>query len=197
MTVDSPSDDSEVSSTQDVDPYDANLSRTFVPLTPPRMTEQEAIRQSVQEQQSNLPSTVAWPPAGETPINEFRTEGYIFCAFPTLFPTVAADFVAPRACAVIIGNNFKHLLMYEDGRFARHPCFCYLLSTPRCDGVLFRQARFMFDSALKMPSSQWKSSVTWLVVKEKPFQTVCCTMLAAYEGQGSTGSSSGVSSLPW
>ena len=125
MTVDSPSDDSEVSSTQDVDPYDANLSRTFVPLTPPRITEQEAIRQSVQEQQSNLPSTVAWPPAGETPINEFRTEGYISCAFPTLFPTVAADFVAPRACAVIIGNNFKHLLMYEDGRFARHPCFCY------------------------------------------------------------------------
>ena len=55
----------------------------------------------------------------------------------------------------------------------------------------------MFYSALKMPSSQWKSSVTWLVVKEKPFQTVCCTMLATYEGQGSTGSSSGVGSLPW
>ena len=124
IIVDSPSDDSEVSSTQDVDLYNANLSRTFVPLTPPRMTEQEAIRQSVQERQSNQPSTVAWPPAGETPINEFRTEGYISCAFPTLFPTGAADFVAPRACAVTIGNYFKHL-MYEDGRFARHPSFCY------------------------------------------------------------------------
>ena len=44
MTVESRSDDSEVSSTQDVDPYDANLSKTFVPLTPPRMTEQEAIK---------------------------------------------------------------------------------------------------------------------------------------------------------
>ena len=87
--------------------------------------EQEAIRQSVQERQSNLPSTVAWPPAGETPINEFKTEGYISCAFPTLFPTGAADFVAPRACAVTIGNYLKHLLMYEDGRFARHPRFCY------------------------------------------------------------------------
>ena len=75
------------------------------------MTEQEAIRQSVQERQSNLPSTVAWPPAGETPINEFRTEGYISYAFPTLFPTGAADFVAPRTCAVTIGNYFKHLLM--------------------------------------------------------------------------------------
>ena len=59
MTVDSPSDDSELSSTQDVDLYDANLSRTFLPLTPSRLTEQEAIRHSVQERQSNLPSTVA------------------------------------------------------------------------------------------------------------------------------------------
>ena len=91
----------------------------------PRMTKQEAIRQSVQERQSNLPSTVAWLPAGETPINGFRTEGYISCVFPTLFPTGAADFVAPRACAVTIGNYFKHLLMYEDGQFARHPRFCY------------------------------------------------------------------------
>ena len=49
MTVDSPSDDSELSSTQDVDLYDANLSRTFLPLTPSRMTEQEAIRHSVQD----------------------------------------------------------------------------------------------------------------------------------------------------
>lgn len=61
MTVDSPSDNSEVSSTQDMDPFDANLSMTFVPLTPPRMTEQEAIRQSVQERQSNLPSIVPLP----------------------------------------------------------------------------------------------------------------------------------------
>lgn len=61
MTVDSPSDNSEVSSTQDIDPFDANLSRTFVPLTPPRMTEQEAIRHSVQERQSNLPSIVPLP----------------------------------------------------------------------------------------------------------------------------------------
>ena len=47
------------------------------------------------------------------------------CAFPTLFPTGAADFVAPRPYQVTIGNYFKHLLMYEDGRFAKHPRFCY------------------------------------------------------------------------
>ena len=43
------------------------------------------------------------------------------CAFPTLFPTGAADFVAPRPRTVTIGNYFKHLMQYRDGRFAKHP----------------------------------------------------------------------------
>ena len=34
----------------------------------------------------------------------------------------AADFVAPRPLAVTVGN---YLLMYADGRFARHPHFRY------------------------------------------------------------------------
>ena len=47
------------------------------------------------------------------------------CAIPTLFPTGVADFVAPRPLAVTIGNYFKHLMLYKDGRFARHPRFRY------------------------------------------------------------------------
>ena len=38
MTVDSPPDDSEVPAPQDIDPYDADLSRTFVPVTARRLT---------------------------------------------------------------------------------------------------------------------------------------------------------------
>ena len=60
-----------------------------------------------------------------SPINDFNTEGYVLCAFPTLFPTGAADFVALWSNAVTIGNCFKHLLTYDDGRFAKHPRFCY------------------------------------------------------------------------
>ena len=44
-------------------------------------------------------------------------------AFPTLFPTGAADFLGQRCNQVTIGNYFKHLMMYEDGRFAKHPQF--------------------------------------------------------------------------
>ena len=67
-----------------------------------------------------------WPTAGAAPINEFNTEGYISCAFPTLYPTGAADLLAPRTRIVTVGNYFKHLMLYHDGRFARHPRFRYL-----------------------------------------------------------------------
>ena len=44
-------------------------------------------------------------------------------AFPTLFPTGAADFLGQHCNQVTIGNYFKHLVMYEDGHFATHPRF--------------------------------------------------------------------------
>ena len=101
--------------------------KNFYPCsTTQRLTEQETIRLSINERQPHQPHpTVPWPPSSGTPINEFNTEGYISCAFPTLFPTGAADFPAPRPNAVTIGNYFKHLLMYDDGHFARHPRFRY------------------------------------------------------------------------
>ena len=110
------------------DPYDAHLARSFVPVATRSMSEQEAVQQSVQQRQSDHPSaapasTVMWPSSGRSPINEFTTEGYFTCAFPTLFPTGAADFLGQRHNQVTIGNYFKHLMMYEDGRFAKHPRF--------------------------------------------------------------------------
>uniref|UniRef100_A0A1X7U4Y7 Helitron helicase-like domain-containing protein n=1 Tax=Amphimedon queenslandica TaxID=400682 RepID=A0A1X7U4Y7_AMPQE len=46
-------------------------------------------------------------------------------AFPTLFPTGAADFNGTRMNAITAGQYFTHLMKYDDGRFARHPCFCF------------------------------------------------------------------------
>ena len=60
---------------------------------------------------------------GGVPINEFATDGYFSCAFPTLFPTGAGDFSGQRQNQVTIGNYFKHLTMYDDNRFAKHPRF--------------------------------------------------------------------------
>ena len=129
VTIESSATDEEQHNIEGEDPYNAHLSRTFIPNTIQRLTEQETVRQSVQDRKqgrySSAPTTVLWPPAGTSPINEFTTEGYISGAFPTLFPTGAADLIAPRPRTVTIGNYFKHLMMYEDGRFARHPRFRY------------------------------------------------------------------------
>ena len=45
--------------------------------------------------------------------------------FPILFPTGKAEFLAPRLNSVTIGNYFKHLMSYNDGRFAKHCRFQY------------------------------------------------------------------------
>ena len=105
------------------DPYSAHLPQSFVPLATRSMTEQEAVHQSVQERQlspstSSSPATMMWPLLEEYPSNEFTTEGYFSCAFPTLFPTGAGDFSGQRQNQVTIGNYFKHLMMYDDNRFA-------------------------------------------------------------------------------
>ena len=102
-----------------------DLPQSFVPVAAPSMTEQEAVQQSVQQRQSSSSSHPAlmWPSIEGVPLNEFTTEGYFTRAFPTLFPTGAGDFLGQRQVQVTIGNYFKHLMQYDDGRFARHPHF--------------------------------------------------------------------------
>ena len=82
------------------------------------MTKQETVRQTVLEQQSHwqpgaTPPTMSWPPSGSTTIDEFNTEGYMSCAFPTLFPTGATDFLAPRPLAVTIGKYLDDVWRWE------------------------------------------------------------------------------------
>ena len=81
------------------DSYDDHLPQSFVPVAVPSMTEQEAVQQSVQQRQSSLCShgALMWPSVGGMPLNEFTTEGYFTCAFPTLFPTGAGDFLGQHS----------------------------------------------------------------------------------------------------
>ena len=112
-------------SLQDTD-EDAHDPESFVPIAAQKLTEIESVKKSIQEKQKSADQTaVPWPPQGDTPVNEFNTAGYMLCAFPALFPTEAGDFLAPRERVVTAGNYFKHLIRYDDGRFARHPRFRY------------------------------------------------------------------------
>ena len=89
------------------------------------MTEKDTIRKSVHHRQPTEDQVVPWLENGSVPIDEFKTEGYFSCAFPTLFPTGEADFLAPCQQSVTVGMYFKHLMMYGEGRFAKHPRFRY------------------------------------------------------------------------
>ena len=98
------------SSLQDTD-EDAHDAESFVPIAAQKLTEIEAVKKSIQERQKSADqTTVPWPHRADTPVNEFNTEGYMSCAFPTLFPTGAGDFLAPRERVVTVGNYFKHLV---------------------------------------------------------------------------------------
>ncbi len=98
----------------------------FISMAAPKLAELDTVKQTIQEKQKKMPpTTVSWPPRADAPVNVFVTEGYMSCAFPTLFPTGAGDFLAPRVRAVTVGNYFKHLMKYDDGRFATHPRFRY------------------------------------------------------------------------
>ncbi|KAJ1524609.1 hypothetical protein ONE63_011093 [Megalurothrips usitatus] len=64
-----------------------------------------------------------WPPLSKEPLNEFNTPGYICQAFPCLFPYGKADLRDNRQTKVSPSDYFKHLLRYEDNRFAQHTRF--------------------------------------------------------------------------
>ena len=134
------------------------LSSSSVPAAPHQATEREAVEQVVSGEQA-----ATWPPRGDTPLNEFHSEGYMILAFPTLFPTGAADFTASRMRPVTLGYYLKHLMMYSDGRFARHPRFRnFALNTEmRC--VHCKLVVSTSVKTLRMHAFLWMSCVTWSV----------------------------------
>ena len=114
------SDEVEVPPQQDnADPYSTHFGSTFVPLATTHQSEQQTIHQSIM-----VPPCVNWPSTVANPVNEFTTEGYISCVFPTL-SNRSSRFLAPRQHSVTIGNYFKHLMLYCDQRLAKHPRFRY------------------------------------------------------------------------
>jgi ATP-dependent DNA helicase PIF1 len=105
------------------------ISQTFVPSLLPGRSEDDAINKTLDRMQQNRSSHkdpwIDWPHIESFPINEFHTAGYMVRAFPTLFPRGTADFRSHRVKDVKPAEYFKHLLIYKDGRFARHPRWRY------------------------------------------------------------------------
>lgn len=98
------------------------VSEGFVPDVTGSRNEIDEIR----SQLDMMDDTLTMPSMRGTPINEHDTNiQYFIDAFPTLYPTGEADLRARRCHAVTTEDYFRHLLRWDDGRFARHPRFRY------------------------------------------------------------------------
>ena len=101
----------------------ADLASSFVPNAACTVTEQDSVRQSVQERQttqgSSGSSTPLWPTIMSSQLKDTSLLPYLY----TLHPTGAADFLGQRQNEITIGYYFKHLIMYYNGCFAKHPRF--------------------------------------------------------------------------
>jgi len=77
---------------------------------------------------SGLPPGLPPPSIRQTPIDEAAGNERIFAmAFPTLYPTGAADFNTPRLRKVDLRDYAHHMLRYHNGRFGRHSRWRFLV----------------------------------------------------------------------
>ncbi|KAE8740744.1 hypothetical protein FOCC_FOCC013730 [Frankliniella occidentalis] len=76
----------------------------------------------VSNQNQQVNAALNWPEMNVEPVSEF-VPGFIMSAFPCLFPYGNCDLNEAREKKVKMHEYFKHLLLYEDGRFAKHQTF--------------------------------------------------------------------------
>ncbi|XP_053405155.1 uncharacterized protein LOC123560749 [Mercenaria mercenaria] len=72
--------------------------------------------------------TIPWPTRDNNPLSEFTTQYFFTLAFPCLFPYATGDFHINRpVTCTSLANWADHLLWYEDGRFASHHYFKFVV----------------------------------------------------------------------
>lgn len=165
--------ESELGTTQrDTNP--SHFSQTFIPIHNLNTTELQRVSSAIEgsiDQSSSDNNIIRWPEVCSTPVNEFTTEGYMSRAFPTLYPTGAADFNAPRQRTVTCGNYFKHLMLYKDQRFAQHPRFRYFALNTEMRWRALQSGCIYVKQIPKMVHLQSLTFKTWLVEKALHCQT--------------------------
>ena len=102
-------------------------TQSMVPNLGITNTEVDMILRGISGRITHPPGLPA-PSIRQTPIDEAAGNERIFAmAFPTLYPTGAADFNAPRLRKVDLRDYAHHMIRYQDGRFGRHPRWRFLV----------------------------------------------------------------------
>ena len=73
-------------------------------------------------------TTIQFPYASPTPINEYDNESSLFTrAFPWLFPGGYGDFGQYRDKKLTVSDWTRNMIYYRNGRFAKDRMWCFLL----------------------------------------------------------------------
>jgi hypothetical protein len=123
------------------------VTRNFVPVVPSSNREDNAINEVIARMQAKT-TPIEWPNINSTPVNEFRTPGYITCTFPTLYSYENADLHAERIRDVKPAEYFQHLLKYKDGRFARHTRWRYFALNSQMRWKVLQEAKVYVKQSL-------------------------------------------------
>jgi hypothetical protein len=71
---------------------------------------------------------ISMPTPQATPLSEYnKSHPLLSWAFPSLYPRGRAEFVDTQPREVNYRDYVHHLLLYRDGRFARHPRWRYVV----------------------------------------------------------------------
>ena len=95
---------------------------------------------------------IPWPTTDTTPASEFTTPYFFTLAFPCLFPYGKGDFHIKRPVTCPSLHDWaEHLLWYQDGRFARHKVWKFVVHNMIMRKRALEQSRFFVDQQLGDP----------------------------------------------
>ena len=103
-------------------------------------------------QQGREQPVIPWPNTGTTPASEFTTPYFFTMAFPCLFPYGRDDFHINRLITCPTLHDWaEHLLWYQDGRFARHKVWKFVVHNMIMGKRALEQSRYFVDQQLGDP----------------------------------------------
>ena len=126
---------------------------------------EEAINQLVSEpgegeteeaaQQHAERPLIPWPTVDSAPASEFTTPYFFMMSFPCLFPYGKGDFhINRQGTCPALHDWADHLLWYQNGRFARHKVWKFVLHTV-CNMIMrkrvLEKSRYFVDQQLGDP----------------------------------------------
>ena len=112
----------------------------------------DAGRERVPIQQDTEQPIIPWPTTDTVPASEFTTPYFFTMAFPCLFPYGKGDFHinCPITCPTL-HEWAEHLLWYQDGRFARHKVWKFVVHNMIMRKRALEQSRYFVDQQLGDP----------------------------------------------